>query len=135
MLAIKQEMIFINNKILFDMVTRYDTLFCLMIRRYPDTVEYYVFLGDIMKRLFLSLLIMGAATPLLAEKGWTPVSAEEKEYNKLLMTCLQMAAQSPGGCGNNIFFYLKDIGTPTSLRVLKELISRGIVHASFLSAI
>ena len=95
-----------------------------------------------MKRLLLFLLLTGSTAPLFAGQNWTPVSKEQKEYERISAECSRiteyyvgMGALRSSSYPNAIFQYLKNIGTPASLRVLKEYINRGLLPKSFLNCI
>ncbi len=91
-----------------------------------------------MKRLMLSMFILGATVPAIAKNGWTETySAEDKEYNRLMEVCYQKFHNySPNyDSSKEIFNYLKGIGTPASLRALKECVRRGWVYSYYLDMV
>jgi hypothetical protein len=97
-----------------------------------------------MKKLLLLVCMIGCGIPLIAEQTWTPVSHEKAEYDRLMLECSKIvfyfsamgnnSLRSPA-LANAIFQYLKNIGTPISLEVLKSQIKAGRVPASYLNNI
>lgn len=95
-----------------------------------------------MKRMILLSLLLGCIPGhIVAQKAWTKVPQEQAEYNRLMQACNQIAerfiamgggALQSSGFANAIFQYLKEIGTPTSLRVLEEQVKMGRVPESYL---
>jgi hypothetical protein len=96
-----------------------------------------------MKKLLISILLLYISSFLFAvERTWTPVSKEQAEYNHLMEQCDQIAqyfayigALNSSSYPGAIFKYLKDIGTPTSLRVLEAQVKAGRIPASWLEKI
>ena len=104
-------------------------------------------------RKLLMVMLVSIATPICiasglpdeacrAKTGWTPVSQEQGEYNRLTLHCAQIAEQytalgggrsSALGCA--IFTYLKGIGTPAAFRVLQDQVKMGRVPASYLNQV
>lgn len=91
------------------------------------------------KQLFVLACMFGCLTSLTAQENWTPVSPEQAEYNYLMENCTHIWCTYGGGsCSASygaIFKYLKNIGTPTSLKVLKEQVAMGRVPACCLNNI
>ena len=75
-------------------------------------------------------------------QNWTHLSKEQIEYNNLSQQCNQIAEYFTAMGGGHssaystaIFDYLKKVGTPTSLEVLKSQVSAGRVPANYLNNI
>lgn len=113
-----------------------------------------------MKRLLLSLLVLFTASNQItfAAGGWTPVSAQEAEREIILANILtirkhyialemQVKEGSSGRssyvintvkrlqkeCPEQIFKYLKSIGSPVAYEILEEMCACGELPASFLA--
>ena len=83
---------------------------------------------------------MAFAVPTFAAKGWTPVSKEQAEYNAIQMQIAQVNEQFTALGGYNssarqaaIFQLLKNIGTPVTYKILKELVESGELSGSYLN--
>ncbi len=94
------------------------------------------------KQLFMLVCMLGCLTTLAAQNAWTPVLPEESEYRRLMQNCDAITENfayrnslrsSSYFCA--IFWYLKNIGTPVSLRALKAQIAMGCIPASYLNNI
>jgi len=97
-----------------------------------------------MKKLLLLVCLIESASPLMAQEAWTPISQEQAEYNRLMQECDRIAerftrmgsgAQRSSAFHGAIFSFLKNIGTPVSLRVLKAQIAMGRVPAHYINNI
>jgi hypothetical protein len=76
-----------------------------------------------------------------APQAWTPRSPEQIEYEFLMRQCNAIserhsnsAATSPS-LQSALFNYLKNVGTPVSLQVLKDLVAQGRVNAAYLKQV
>lgn len=96
-----------------------------------------------MKKLLSVIFIIGFSVPSLATQGWTPVTSEQAEYNRLMHNCAEIAERftAMGGSSSGsalpgaIFNYLKSVGTPIALKVLKAQIKSGRCPVSYLKDI
>lgn len=90
-----------------------------------------------MKRLIITLLIGLFLAPLYGKDNWT--QGEAREIAILRDQCINIICQntsaSPSGRSNILFIYLRNVGTPASLKVLKELVAQGQVEAYVLNSI
>ncbi len=84
--------------------------------------------------------MIGSITHLTAQQKWTPGSKEQVEYNILSQGCNDimwqftlMNATKSSALPVAIFQYLKGVGTPTALLVLKHQVQAGRVPASYLN--
>jgi len=101
-----------------------------------------------MKNLVFLIIVFVVSPALSEQTSWTPVSQEQAEYDFLIQECLKISnyyySLSNGNealsslmprIGGAIFQYLKKVGTPVSLRVLKEKVAEGTVPAYYLKLI
>jgi hypothetical protein len=95
-----------------------------------------------MKSFFLVLTLSVAPVILADKKAWTPISAEEQEMKNIMLGVRRIKEQFTAmGSGNSsaaqgaIFGYLKQVGTPASLKVLKMLVHNGELPQHFLNMI
>ena len=87
------------------------------------------------------MLTLASFSSLVSKDAWTKVAPDQAEYNRLSMECSNIverftamgAALSSPIIATTIFQYLKSIGTPISLRVLKDQIAAGRVPARYLN--
>jgi hypothetical protein len=93
-----------------------------------------------MKSFFLMLTLSVVPVILADKKAWTSVSAEEQEIRDIMQNVQRikeqftaMGASRSSACQGAIFGYLKQVGTPASLKALKMLIQNGELPQHFLS--
>jgi hypothetical protein len=95
-----------------------------------------------MKKLLLAIFTLFAFQIYCEPAQWSTVSAEDaemtqinKEIAKINNYFASMGAYSSSARTGAIFQYLKDKGTPASLKVLKQLIKSGDLPESFLNMV
>lgn len=89
---------------------------------------------------YLMILFISFSVTTLATQTWTPVSKEKSEYNAIIMKIARINNQftALGGFRSSgrqvaIFQLLKNIGTPISYKIMKELIARGDLDKKYLN--
>ena len=97
-----------------------------------QNLRYFAFIT------FLSISTISA----YANQGWTPISKEQAEYDAIMLKIARINEQfSAAGAYRSsarelaIFELLKNIGTPTSYKILKELVASGGLNASWLNQV
>lgn len=96
-----------------------------------------------MKKILISGLVLNVISlQLFSQQGWTPISPETAQYNQLSLECSRiterytaMGASRSSALPRAIFQYLKAIGTPISLKVLRDQVAAGRVPPSYLNNI
>lgn len=87
-----------------------------------------------MKKLLLSLFIMTAVIPVVAEETWPQESAEQVERQQIMRGISRITEQFTS-IGNNrmsspciksaIIQYLKSLNTPVSYKIYQEMVASG----------
>lgn len=90
-----------------------------------------------MKKLLIVLALLAFNIQANPQTGWSQKSQQDSVYDQLMADCnaisLRCGGNRSSGTSVHIFNYLRQIGTPTSLRVLEEQVRMGRVPKSFLS--